>query len=106
MGKIGIVDKDNVEISNISRQIIFETKDVKKSKSLLAVNKLRKINPNINLKSFKKEITKKNISKIAKNYNFIVDGSDNFKTRFLINDYCYLSSFCFLRDHLKAPFHH
>ena len=49
---------------------------------------MRKINPNINLKSFKKEITKKNISKIAKNYNFIVDGSDNFKTRFLINDYC------------------
>ncbi len=88
VGKIGIVDKDNVEISNLSRQIIFETKDVKKSKSLLAVNKLRKINPNINLKSFKKEITKKNISKIAKNYNFIVDGSDNFKTRFLINDYC------------------
>ena len=69
VGKIGIVDKDNVEISNLSRQIIFETKDVKKSKSLLAVNKLRKINPNINLKSFKKEITKKNISKIAKNYN-------------------------------------
>tara|TARA_B100000029_G_scaffold505197_1_gene585475 strand:+ start:476 stop:1234 length:759 start_codon:yes stop_codon:yes gene_type:complete len=88
VGKIGIVDKDNVEISNLSRQIIFETKDVKKSKSLLAVNKLRKINPNINLKSFKKEITKKNISKIARNYNFIVDGSDNFKTRFLINDYC------------------
>ena len=88
VGKIGIVDKDNVEISNLSRQIIFETKDVKKSKSLLAVNKLRKINPNINLKSFKKEITKKNISKIAKKYNFIVDGSDNFKTRFLINDYC------------------
>jgi len=88
VGKIGIVDKDKVEISNLSRQIIFETKDLKKSKSLVAVNKLQKINPNINLKSFNKEITKKNINKIAKNYSFIIDGSDNFKTRFLINDYC------------------
>ncbi len=88
VGKIGIVDKDNVELSNLTRQIIFSTSDIKKSKSITASNKLRKINPNINLKSFKKRLNKKNIKQIAKNFDFIIDGSDNFRTRFLINDYC------------------
>jgi len=88
VGTIGVIDNDNVEISNLSRQIIFNTSDVKKNKSLAAVNKLRKINPNINLKSFKKKLTVKNINYIAKDFKIIVDGSDNFKTRFLINDYC------------------
>jgi len=54
IGKIGIVDKDNVEISNLSRQIIFETNDVNKNKSSAAISKLRKINPDIQLKSFNK----------------------------------------------------
>ena len=54
IGKIGIVDKDKVEISNLSRQIIFSTNDIKKSKSAVAINKLRKINPDIQLQSFKK----------------------------------------------------
>jgi len=88
VGKIGIIDKDNIEISNLSRQIIFSTKDLKKSKSSTAISKLKKINPDIKLKSFKKKIDKKNINKIAKNFDLIVDGSDNFHTRFLINDYC------------------
>jgi len=91
VGKIGIADKDKVELSNLNRQIIFNTKDVKKNKSSAAISNLKKINPNINLKSFNKEITNANIKKIAQNYNFIVDGSDNFKTRFLINDYCFKS---------------
>ncbi len=88
IGKIGIVDKDNVEISNLSRQIIFETNDVNKNKSLTATNKLRKINPDIQLKSFNKNLTIININQIAKKFDLIVDGSDNFKTRFLVNDYC------------------
>ena len=88
IGKIGIVDKDKVEISNLSRQIIFSTNDIKKSKSAVAINKLRKINPDIKLYSFNKRLTKKNINQIAKNFDLIVDGSDNFRTRFLINDYC------------------
>ena len=88
IGKIGIVDKDNVEISNLSRQIIFETNDVNKNKSLTAINKLRKINPDIQLKSFNKNLTIININQIAKKFDLIVDGSDNFRTRFLINDYC------------------
>jgi len=89
IGKIGIIDKDNIEISNLSRQIIFSTNDLKKSKSSTAINKLRRINPDIQLKSFSKRLTKKNINQIGKNYDLIVDGSDNFRTRFLINDYCF-----------------
>ena len=88
IGKIGIVDKDNVEISNLSRQIIFETNDVNKKKSSTAISKLRKINPDIKLKSFSKNLTIMNINKIAENFDLIIDGSDNFRTRFLINDYC------------------
>ena len=88
IGKIGIVDKDNVEISNLSRQIIFTTNDVKKNKSSIAIKKLKKINPSIQLKSFNKNLTIQNINQVAKNYDLIVDGSDNFRTRFLINDYC------------------
>ena len=88
VGKIGIVDKDNVEISNLSRQIIFTTNDIKKNKSSAAINKLRKINPDLQLHSFNKNLTMQNINRVAKNFDIIVDGSDNFRTRFLINDYC------------------
>jgi len=88
IGKIGIIDKDNVEISNLNRQIIFSTNDLKKNKSSTAINKLKKINPDIQFKSFNEKLTKNNINQIAKNFDLIVDGSDNFRTRFLINDYC------------------
>ena len=82
------MDKDNVEISNLSRQIIFNTNDIKKNKSSTAINKLKKINPDLQLHSFNKNLTMQNINQIAKNFDLIVDGSDSFRTRFLINDYC------------------
>ena len=88
IGKIGIIDKDKVEISNLARQIIFTTKDIKKNKSSTAISKLKKINPDLKLKSFNKNLTQRNINQIAKNFDLIIDGSDNFRTRFLINDYC------------------
>jgi molybdopterin-synthase adenylyltransferase len=88
IGKIGIVDKDKVEISNLSRQIIFTTNDLKKKKSSVAIKSLKKINPDIKLKSFDTKISKKNISNIAEEFDILIDGSDNFRTRFLINDYC------------------
>ena len=88
VGKIGIIDKDKVEDSNLARQVIFETNDIKKNKASAAVKKLKKINPNIKLQSFDKKLTSKNINRIASNYKLIIDGSDNFETRFLINDYC------------------
>jgi len=89
VGKLGVIDNDNVEMSNLSRQIVFNTDDIKKNKSFAAVSKLKKINPDIQFQSFKKKLTAENINKIAKNFKVIVDGSDNFKTRFLINDYCF-----------------
>ncbi len=88
IGKLAIIDNDKVEISNLSRQIIFSENDIGKYKSSIAVNKLKKVNRDVNFKSFNKKLTKKNINKIAKNYDLIIDGSDNFETRFLINDYC------------------
>jgi len=88
VGKIGIIDKDNVELSNLTRQIIFQTNDIKKSKASTAIKKMKKINPGIKLEHFKKKLTKKNINMVSKKFNLIIDGSDNFRTRFLINDYC------------------
>jgi adenylyltransferase/sulfurtransferase len=88
VGKIGVVDKDKVELSNLSRQIIFSNTDIGKSKSQTAIKKISKINPDIKVVSFNKKLTDKNIKKIGKNFEIIVDGSDNFRTRFLINDYC------------------
>ena len=88
IGKIGIVDYDRVELSNLARQIIFTNNDINKKKSYIAINRLKKINPDIKFESYEKKITKKNINEIAKNFDLIVDGSDNFRTRFLINDYC------------------
>ena len=88
VGKIGIIDKDKVELSNLNRQIIFSTSDIKKNKSQIAINKLKKINPDIKFQHFVKKLNKQNINQIAKEYEFIIDGSDNFRTRFLINDYC------------------
>jgi len=88
VGNIGIIDKDNVEISNLSRQIIFNTTDINKSKSLSAIKKIKKLNPNIKVKSFNKKLSEKNVNEIVKSYNLILDGSDNFRTRFLINDSC------------------
>jgi len=88
IGRIGIVDGDNIELSNLSRQIIFSTDDVTKKKTNIIIKKLKKKNPDVNFISFNKRLDSKNINEIAKNFELVVDGSDNFKTRFLINDYC------------------
>lgn len=88
IGKIAIIDKDVVEMSNLSRQIIFTTNDINKKKAAAAINRTKKINPSLKLQSFNAKLTKKNIGKIGKDFDLIVDGSDNFRTRFLINDFC------------------
>ena len=88
VGTIGIVDKDKVEISNLSRQIIFNSSDINKNKSSAAISKIKKINPDLNFQSYNEKLTKRNINEIAKKFDILIDGSDNFQTRFLINDYC------------------
>ncbi len=87
VGNIGIIDHDKVDLSNLHRQILFETKDLRKKKSKIASKKIKKINPEIKVSYYQKKIDKKNIDKIAKKYFLIIDGSDNFKTKFLLNDY-------------------
>ena len=67
IGRIGIVDKDNIVMSNLSRQIIFETNDINKKKSSTAIRKLRKINPDIQLEPYNSNLTKININRILKN---------------------------------------
>ena len=88
VGSIGLVDNDIVNISNIHRQSLFSSKDVKKTKVSVAAKKLKDINPDTKIKTYNTRLNEKNIRNIIKNYDLIIDGSDNFKTKFLINDYC------------------
>ena len=88
IGNLGIADFDNVELSNLQRQVLFDQKSINKSKVEVAKKKLLSINSKLKIDIYKKKITKKNIDKIINNYDVIVDGSDNFQTKYLINDSC------------------
>ncbi len=87
VGTIGIIDNDLVNLSNIHRQSLFDVKDIKKLKVNCIKNKLNKINPKTKIKTYNLRFDKSNAAKLIKQYNFIVDGSDNFETKFLINDH-------------------
>ena len=91
VGSIGIIDSDKVDLSNIHRQSLYDINDLKKSKVVAAKKKLKKINAGIKVRSYKIRLNKINYSEIIKEYDYIVDGSDNFKTKFLINDFCKVS---------------
>ena len=86
IGTLGIVDDDLVSISNIHRQSLYDQKDLNKSKVKIAQNKLKNINSKTKVKTFNFRLDKKNLIKIINNYDYIVDGTDNFETKFLIND--------------------
>ena len=88
VGSIGIVDPDIVELSNIHRQSLYDVGDLKKSKVKAAKKKLKMINSKIKVNCYKIRINDFNFNKVIQNYDYIVDGSDNFKTKFLINDFC------------------
>ena len=88
IGTIGLVDNDVVNLSNIHRQSLFNSRDIKKSKVSVAAKKLKDINPHIKIKKYNIRLNEKNIKNIIQDYDLVVDGSDNFKTKFLINDYC------------------
>ena len=87
-GSVGIVDDDKVEISNLNRQTLFNSSDIGKYKVDRAKVKILKINKKINIRIFKKKLTSKNIKTIFKSFDIICDGTDNYETRYLINDYC------------------
>ena len=87
VGTIGIADHDKVCLSNIHRQPLYSSKDVGKFKVNVLKEKIKSINPLIKIKIFKKKITYKNLNSIIKSFDIIIDGSDNFKTKFLLNEY-------------------
>ena len=86
VGNIGIIDNDLVDLSNIHRQSLYDINDINNSKVKSAKKKLNKINPKTIIKTYNTRLNNRNAEKIIKQYEFIVDGSDNFKTKFLIND--------------------
>ncbi len=88
IGRIGIVDNDQVEKSNLQRQIIYETNTIGNSKSDSARERIKRLNPNTEVITFNERINSANILEIIKKFDIICDCSDNFSTRYLINDAC------------------
>ena len=87
VGQLGIIDYDKIDPSNIHRQSIYTFKDVGKYKVDVLKRKIMDINPDVKTKIFKCKITIKNVDKILKQFDIIIDGSDNFKTKFLLNKF-------------------
>ena len=88
VGELGIVDYDNVDLSNLHRQSLYDNEDLKKPKVKVASKKLKKINPKVKIRSYKIKLNNHNFKKIINKYDYIIDGSDNFKTKFLVNNFC------------------
>ena len=91
VGRIGIVDFDVVDFSNLQRQILHNTDDVGRPKLDSAAEKLRALNPNVNVELHETRLTSENALQIFEKYDIIVDGTDNFPTRYLVNDACVLT---------------
>jgi len=97
LGKLGIIDGDRVELANLQRQIIHFTKDVGKEKVASAEQKIKAVNPEVKVTTYLAKVTASNIAEIIKDYDFVLDATDNFRSKFLINDGCYFE---------KVPFSH
>ncbi|MAW17439.1 MAG: HesA/MoeB/ThiF family protein [Candidatus Pelagibacter sp. TMED272] len=88
VGRIGIVDFDKVEISNLNRQTLFTPNDIGKFKVYQVKKIINKMNKKIKIITYNKKISYKNINSIIRKFDIICDGTDNFQTRYLINDFC------------------
>ena len=86
IGTIGLIDNDIVNLSNIHRQSLYDEKDLNHSKVIIAKKKLNRINPKTKINLYNFKIDRVKFEKIIKNYDFIIDGTDNFESKFLIND--------------------
>lgn len=102
IGKIGICEYDTVEISNLHRQILYSLKDIGKKKSYILKEKLKHINPFIKVEIYQKLLSIKNVRFFFKKYDLILDCTDNFSTKFLIND----ASFFYKKPIIRASVHH
>jgi sulfur-carrier protein adenylyltransferase/sulfurtransferase len=90
VGRIGLVDFDSVDFTNLQRQVLFDTSDVGRPKIEAAAERLRNLNPEIRIDTFETRLTSDNALDILKDYDIVVDGTDNFPTRYLVNDACVL----------------
>ena len=97
VGTIGIVDADVVDLSNLQRQVIHTTNDVGKKKVESAAETMRAINPDVTVNTYYEFVSSENILDLIKDYDFVIDGTDNFPAKFLINDACVMA---------KKPFSH
>ena len=91
VGTIGIVDGDMVDLSNLQRQIIHTTADVNRPKVVSAKETIQAINPHVNVVTYQEFLRADNAKEIVSDYDFIVDGTDNFPVKFLINDACVMA---------------
>lgn len=87
-GQLGVVDFDRVEIHNLHRQILFHERDIGQYKATVAVERLTALNPHITIQAHCEKLTEDNVSRLFESYDYIVDGTDNFATRYLVNDAC------------------
>ena len=92
VGKIGIVDEDVIDVTNLHRQILYTVDNIGMSKALVAARELRRLNPFIEIQAFPYKISAKNAFELINNYEIIVDCTDNYMARFIINDACVLSN--------------
>lgn len=90
IGKIGIVEHDRVELSNLQRQILFETADIGRSKAKATKDRVNEVNPDCLVELFEKKLTTENARELIKNFDIVVDGCDNFETRFAVSAACLL----------------
>ena len=88
IGSLGIVDDDKVSLSNLHRQSLYGTPDIGKFKVKIAKDKIKKINPYTKVTIYKIRLNNESFKKIVNNYDYVIDGSDNFITKFLLNDLC------------------
>ena len=90
VGTIGVIDSDMLEISNLQRQVLYAMGDIGKNKAEAAVHRLSQLNPYTNLQPFSFRLTSSNALDVMREFDVIIDGTDNFPTRYLINDACVL----------------
>lgn len=89
VGEIGIIDDDVVELSNLQRQIIHNNDDLNRKKVVSAKEKINRLNPEIKINIYEQRASRENLILLVRNYDFILDATDNFPTRFVINEICY-----------------
>ena len=87
VGTLGIIDHDIINISNLHRQSLYDSNDVGKFKVDIASKKIKKINPKIKIFKYREKIKKNNVKEIMRKFDIVIDGSDNFSTKFLLNEY-------------------